>query len=251
MRDLITSNEPWLEAAAIVVVGVVVAAVVAAVINTLARRVTAQAEHGPRLATITFWTVSAIAAVIAIGRLAGPETTELGLRAATTRLLAGIPNLLVALILLVLGWLLAVVTRSVLQRVLQRFQPAAADILAPLAFWSILVLTVLTAADQVGLEVRLLEYLLLLVVGGVVFGSALAFGLGARDLVAGVVAGRHVGRVVRVGDEIEVGGHHGRVALLGHASVRLDTTSGDLVEVPNALLLAGPVRITHRAPDAP
>lgn len=243
--DLFESNTPWVAAGVVLGVGLVVAVAVAVLVNLISRRLLADHREAGRVAGGTFWVVVAASVIVALGRLAGPRTTQQGLTEATTRFLQRLPELLVALLVVVLGWVLAVAVRSLLRRLLQRFQPAASEVLAPVAFWGVLVLAVIVAADQVGIEVRFVQALLLLLVGGLVAAAALALGLGTRDLVAAVVAGRHVARIVAVGDEVEVAGHRGRVAALGHASVRLTTDNGH-VEVPNERFLDGVVVVRQR-----
>lgn len=245
MEDLLSSSGPWLAAAGTFVVGVLVAALVAAAVNLVMRRLLGETERAGRVAGTVFWVVSAVAFVVAVGRLAEPAATETGLAAAASRLLTALPDLLIALLVLVLGWALAVAGRAVVGQLVQRVRPAIADVVAAVTYWAILVLTVLIAADQAGIQVGLLRHLLLILVGGIVLAGAVALGLGTRDLVAEVVAGRHVERILQVGDEVEVAGHHGTVAALGHASVRLTTERGE-VEIPNGLLLDEPVVVTTR-----
>lgn len=245
MTELLNSSTPWIEAAGTFVVGVLIAAVVAAAVNVVMRRLLEDEKQAGRVAGAIFWIVATIGLVVAVGRLAEPGATETGLAAAAARLLTALPDLLIALVVVVLGWAVAVAVRALLTQVLQRVRPGAAEVLAAVAYWSIVTLAVLIAADQVGIQIGLLRSLLLLVVGGIVLAAALALGLGTRDLVSEVVAGRHVERIVSAGDEIEVAGHRGTVTALGHASVRLATDHGQ-VELPNGLLLDEPVLIHRR-----
>jgi small-conductance mechanosensitive channel len=89
--------------------------------------------------------------------------------------------------------------------------------------------------------------IILLLVGALAFGTALAlalaFGHGAVPLARQVAAGRHVkdrfeaGQLVRV-DEVE-----GRIASIGLASTRIAAMDGGFVEVPNDAFLGGSVLI--------
>lgn len=247
--ELFESSSPWIQALGTLLIGLVIATVVAAVVNLLARKLLQDTSDAGKVGGATFWIVAVVSIAVALGQLTTGDATELGLTAATTRLLAGLPNLLVALLVGVMGWLLAVTVRGALRRVLARFQPVAAEILAPLAFWAVLILAGIVAADQIGIEVLFLEWLIGLVVGGIILAAALAVGLGSRDLVGQVVAGRHVERIVDIGDEVEVAGVLGTVIGLGHASARLATAGGE-VELPNQRFLEGPVLITRRAGQA-
>lgn len=247
MSELLSSSEPWVEAAVTFGGGVLVAALVAAAVNLLMRRLLDDHRRAGRVAGTVFWVVAALALLVAVGRLAEPGATETGLAAAAARLLTALPDLLLGLLVVVLGWAVAVAVRTLVSQVLQRVRPSAAELVAGTAYWAILVLAVLIAADQVGIQIGLLRNLLLIAIGGLVFATAVALGLGTRDLVAEVVAGRHVERIVALGDDIEVAGVRGVVAGLGHASVRLAAPGGGEVELPNGLLLAEPVVIHARS----
>lgn len=242
---LFGSSSPWIAAALILVVGAALAAVVAALVNLVARKLLENTREAGRVAGATFWVITGVTVLLAAGRLTGPRTTQLGLTDATRTFLVRLPDLFLALLIVVLAYVVAVALRSLLRRVLARYQPAAADILAPAGFWAVLVLAALVAADQIGVEVRLVQGLLLLLIGGLVLAAALALGLGSRDLVGHIVAGRHAERIVSVGDEIDVAGFRGTVTTIGHASVRLATHDGE-VEIPNRFLLNEVVIVLRR-----
>lgn len=245
--QLFESATPWIAAALVLGAGLVIATVVAAVVNATARRLLGDPRTAGRIAGGTFWFVTVLAAVLALGRLAGPRTTQQGLSDAVRRFLVRVPDVLVALLVVVLGWVLAAALRAALRRALTRIQPTAAEVLAGIGYWATLVVAVLIAADQVGIQVRLLQAVVLLVVGALLLAAALAAGLGGRELAGEVLAARHVARLVAPGDEVAVGDVRGRVVALGHTSVRLATGDAE-VEVPNRWFLAGPVTI-HRAAD--
>lgn len=247
MSELLESSTPWIEAGGVLLVGILVAAVVAALVNLSMRRLLRDQKLAGRVAGWVFWLITAIGLIVAVGRLAEPDATETGLAAAASRLLSSLPDLVIAVLVVVLGWAVATAVRGVLRQLLGGVRgPSGSEALASVAFWTILVLAVMVAADQVGIQIALLRQLLLLVVGGLVLAAAVALGLGTRQLVGEVVAGRHVEQIVGVGDRIRVAGHEGSVTALGHASVRLSTTEGE-VEVPNGVFLSAPVVVVGRS----
>lgn len=245
MTELLESSTPWIEAGGILLVGLIVAALVAAVVNLSMRRLLRDQALAGRVAGWVFWLITVVGFVVAVGRLAEPDAIETGLAAAASRLLSSLPDLVIGVLVVVLGWAVATAIRGVLRQVLGGMRQPAADLLAHGAFWAILVLSVLVASEQVGVEVTVLRHLLLLILGGLVLAMALALGLGTRHLVEEVVAGRHVGQIVAVGDRVRVAGHEGTVTALGHASVRLTATDGE-IEVPNGVFLSGPVVVVSR-----
>jgi hypothetical protein len=215
--------------------------------SALTRRIVGDRERAGRLAAGSVWAVLAIFAIAALSRLLGPEVARPGLATAATRLFARFPDVLIALLLVVLGLILATGVRLVARRLLAPVQPGAADLVASVAYWTVVGVAVLLAAEQVGIRTGLVQSLALILLGGVVLAAALALGLGARDLVSAVVAGRHAAQVVGVGDEVEVAGRRGVVRALGHASVRLAVGDSD-VEVPNRAFLEDAVVVHRRAP---
>jgi small-conductance mechanosensitive channel len=244
--DLLSQREPWLAAAALLLIGAVTALLVGGLVSALSRRVVGDRERATRLAAGSVWAVLIVFAIAALSRLLGPDIAQPGLAAAATRLFARLPDVLIALVLVAVGLVLAAGVRLLTRRALRPVQPAAADPVATLGYWVVVGIAVLLAAEQVGIRTGAVERIALVLLAAIGLALALALGLGARDLVAAIMAGRHVAHIVSVGDEIEVGGHDGTVVALGHASVRLRTATGE-VEVPNAVLLRSPVVVIDRA----
>ena len=225
-------------ALALLAMAAVVAVLVGLLVAFVARRTLGDEQRRRQLVQGAVGVVLAVFAVALLTRLTG---------APATRVLVAVPGVVAAVLLVVLGLTLAPVARSLTHRGLARLRPGVADVAAPLVYWLVLGLALLLAADQLGVETRLVQQLLVLVVGGLALAMALALGLGSRELVAAVVAGRHVAQIVAVGDRVGVDGHEGIVEALGHASVRLSIEGGE-VEVPNRCFLDGAVVVLERAP---
>lgn len=250
---------PLLAAVGFALLGVVAAVVVNVVVRAVGRRLLRDRERVDGMAAFSGWIVLAVFLIVAVGRLADPDVTEPGLRAAAARSLGLLPDVLIAVLLVAVGIVLATALRGVLRRLLEPVRPAAAEVVPGAAYWVVVGLALLLGADQIGVETGLVVWLLLTLVGGVVLAFAIALGLGAKELVGGVVAGRHVAQIVRVGDEVEIDGRRGTVVALGHASVRLalagtrgiGLAGGDAdeveAEVPNRRFLDGIVTIHRRA----
>lgn len=221
-----------------VLLAVVVLAVVGLLVGFVARRAVAEPARQRQLIRTAVGVVLVVFVLAALTPLTGA--------ASASRVLAVLPAVVAATLILVLGLFVAPLARGLTHRGLAQLRPGVADLVAPLVYWLVIGLTVLLAADQLGLETRLVQQLVALVVGGLVLAAGLALGLGSRDLVGAVVAGRHVAQIVAVGDRVEVAGQAGTVVALGHASVRLALDGGGEVEVPNSLLLSQPVLVHRR-----
>ena len=76
-------------------------------------------------------------------------------------------------------------------------------------------------------------------------GFALAFGLGGRDVMSGILAGYYVRQRLQAGDTVSVAGLEGTVREVGPVATVIETREGGLVSrhsVPNAKMLQEAVR---------
>jgi hypothetical protein len=126
---------------------------------------------------IVFWGIFLLFAMMGIDALALP-----GMYGATSLVVQLIPNVLAAMLILVVGWLLAnflgnaVLIGSVNARI------AEARLLARAVRWAVLAFTMAAVLTQIGIGREMVMIAFGLTFGGLVLAFALAFGLGARDL---------------------------------------------------------------------
>jgi len=95
------------------------------------------------------------------------------------------------------------------------------------------------------LGLELLNQLILITFGGLAIGFALAFGLGGRDVMAGILSGYYVRQRFAAGDHITVGDMEGTVRDVGAVSTTVETEDGGVMHrhsVPNTLILREGVR---------
>ncbi len=142
------------------------------------------------------------------------------------------------------GWLSGLAAREA-----ERAGLAGGDVFRRAVFAAILVVAVLLAASQVGIEVSLLVVLAVVFLGTAGLVAALALGLGLAPLSGNIAAGRYVRENVEIGDDISVNGVGGRVEELGYASVVLRSENGELHYVPNRTLLDAVVSKRTRRDD--
>lgn len=103
--------------------------------------------------------------------------------------------------------------------------------LARLGQMSVLVVSVLVAVDQAGLNVSFLTSLLLLMLGSGLLGAVLTFALGARTAVANILACHYLQKTYKVGHRVRVAGFEGEIVEITATSVVLEAEEGR-VSVP-------------------
>lgn len=231
------------------VVGLAVGVLLAVVIRLVGRR-TGEGAGADRYAQRAFGGVMALTVLLALTLALAPGTARDVLGEVGVDLIAAVPNLLIAVLVLSVGLLLAAATRGLARRVFERLQPAFADSIGTVAYSVVLVLVVLTASSQLGLRTDLVERVLLLLLAALALAFALALGLALRPALTAVIAARHVQRILVCGDQLTVDGWTGVVERLGTSSVRLVGPDGAFREVPNQLLLEHPVAGTSMSRDS-
>jgi hypothetical protein len=147
--------------------------------------------------SLVFWGIFLVFAMMGIDALALP-----GMYGATSLVVQLIPNVLAAVLMLIVGWLLAhflanaVLIGSVNARI------AEARLLARVVRWAVLAFTLAAVLTQLGIGREMVMIAFGLTFGGVVLTFALAFGLGARDLARDVLERRFRSRDDARDDEI-------------------------------------------------
>jgi small-conductance mechanosensitive channel len=231
-----------LPAAAVLVVGIALAFVGRVVAARLLTRVLPGDEARTRkqvrgAARGVMWFLILAAVIVATSLLAPNLLSDI-----PAQVLRFLPRLGVALVILWVGAVVANLLRQVVEASLTGIGVAQAPVIGRIAYWVILGLAILMAADQLGIETAVLQtalFILLLIAGVAV---AIAVGLGGRALAGNVIAGRYVDDRFTVGERIEVDDWKGTIVEVGLASVTISDSQGELVEIPNGYLLSRPVR---------
>jgi hypothetical protein len=189
---------------------------------------------------IVFWLTMCVFLTAAFNILGLPTVT-----AAMDRIVAYIPNVLVATVVVVIGLLVATFLRGVVATSADRIGVSYAENLANACYYVVALMTFLGAFDQLGIEFGLLKELILIGFAAVALGFGLAFGLGGREVMGGILAGYYTRQRLHTGDYVEVGTLQGTVREVGPVATVIETEENGLVNrhsVPNIKMLSEAVR---------
>ncbi len=142
-----------------------------------------------------------------------------------------LPRVAVAIVIVALGTVAARITRHVVTSTATGANVSSAERLGRVTELGLLLGTALVAIEQLGIEISFLKATLLILFGGALAGSALAFGIGGRDLVANILSAHYVHRLYQVGQVIRIDGVEGRIVKIAETSVILECPEGD-VSIP-------------------
>jgi hypothetical protein len=138
-----------------------------------------QADTTEILALLAYWLVILAALVIGFNGLGLTYITDL-----LGRVLLFVPKVMVALLILAFGAYFARFVGNAVCAYFRNVHLQDADLLGKLAQYAILAFVVLIALDQVNVGGDIVRQTFLIVLAGVVFALALAFGLGGKDWAA-------------------------------------------------------------------
>lgn len=131
------------------------------------------------VAVLCYWIVILAALVMAFNMLGLSYITGL-----LSEVMRFVPKVMVALLMLAFGAYFARFVGNTVCAYCRNIKLQDADLMGALARYAILVFVVLVALDQVNIGGDIIRQTFLILLGGVVFALALAFGLGGREWAA-------------------------------------------------------------------
>lgn len=164
---------------------------------------------------------------------------------AMQRVVAYIPKLLVATVVVVIGLLIANLLRGVIATSADRVGVTYAERLATVCYYVLALMTFIAAFDQLDIKFALLEQVILIAFGALALGLGLATGLGGREVVGGILAGYYTRQRLQAGDRVSVAGMEGTVREVGPVATIIETEEHGFKNrhsIPNTLMLNEAVR---------
>jgi flagellar biosynthesis protein FliQ len=131
------------------------------------------------IALLFYWVVIIVALVIGFNSLGLAYITDL-----LSRVLLFVPKVMVAMLILAFGSYFAGFIGNAVTAYCKKVQLQDAELLGRICQYAILAFVVLIALDQVNVGGDIVRLTFLIVLAGVVFALALAFGLGGKDWAA-------------------------------------------------------------------
>lgn len=242
----------------VVVIGYIVARFVAKAVTTLAEKLgfqnaadqsgLADSMHHMGLqrnvptiiGTIVFWLLMCVFLMAGFNILGLQAVAD-----AMQEIVHYIPNLLIATVLIVVGLLVASFLRGVVATSADRVGISYAEHLANGCYYVFALLTFIAAFNRLGVQFALLEQLILIAFGAVAVGFGLAFGLGGRDVMAGILSGYYIRQRLHAGDHVQIGNLEGTIREVGPVATIIETEEDGLLNrrsVPNTKMLNEAVR---------
>jgi len=170
------------------------------------------------LAKIVYYIILLFAVVAATDVLSMEAISNL-----ITDIIAFIPRVLVAGIVLLIGVFIADFIKDIITTVCQSLGIPSAKMIGGFVFWFIFLTALVSAMGQAGIETDFIMSNLSLLLAGGVFAFALGYGIASRDMMANFLASFYSKDKVHIGDKITLDGVTGEVIDLDNNSLTLQT----------------------------
>ncbi len=181
------------------------------------------------LGGLTFWTVMAVAVV------AAADTLDLALLGELLSNIARIlPQVLAGVLVVFVGVVFAELTQNAVANTASAAGVPYAAALARAVQLAVVVVALVMGAHQAGVDSTFLMIALPVVLGALLGGAALAFGLGSRTAVSNIIASHQLTRVHAVGERVRIAGVEGRIERVTPTAVLIEAADGKVV-VPASL----------------
>lgn len=145
------------------------------------------------------------------------------------------PNLLVAMIILIGGTIIADLLKKVVETALKSLNIPSSKMIANFLFYFLFINVLVSALTQSGIETDFLSQNITLIIGGVVLAFSISYGLAAKTSVANYLATFYIKDKFEMGDTISFKDIKGQIIDIDKASLTLRTESGKVIIPLNTL----------------
>jgi hypothetical protein len=172
---------------------------------------------------VVFWIIFAFFLTAATEVLSLPIIT-----AWLSGLVNYLPNILVAAIIILMGFIGGRVIRDLIISATAKAGMLHGDVLGKIAQYTIVLITILIAVDQVGIDIAVLIGVIDIVLAAILFAAALAFGLGARTSISNILASYYLQSRYQEGQFIKIAEIKGKIIQITPTSVIIETSEGQI-----------------------
>lgn len=185
---------------------------------------------------IVFWLVAFTAFIPATELLGVKELVEI-----TQAFVLFIPRIIIAIIILIFGFVLANSLRKNIRNNKSRLGLTSTKTVGAMVYGLTTAVTVVVALGQLELDTRLLHTVLITIIASICAALALAVGLGSRELAHNLVAGFYARENFKPGSRISFGEHEGELQEVRAQNTVLKLDNGGNVSIPNSHLFQNTV----------
>lgn len=144
-------------------------------------------------------------------------------------LITYLPNILAGIIIVFVGIIVGKLAGDLVTSAASKSGFVNANQLGNLVRYIFLIVSILIAIDQIGIDILLIVIIIGIVLGALLFGAALAFGLGAQTAISNILGSYYLQKTYKEGDTIQMDDMEGVIVKILPTSVIVETASGQIM----------------------
>ncbi len=153
-----------------------------------------------------------------------------------------LPLVISAALVLMIGILVAEALKNIVLTTTQSLGIPSAKIIASFVFYFILLISLVTALTQIGIDTDFLSTNLSVIIAGAVLAFAIGYGLASKDTMSNYLASFYSKDRFIIGDVISVNGVKGEIIRMDNNSLTLQSENSKVI-IPLSILSKGQVEI--------
>lgn len=146
-----------------------------------------------------------------------------------------IPKLIVAIIMTLLGVILADFARKFIETICKSFNISAGKIIGMMVFFFLSFISVILALGQAGINTKLLESSFNIIIAALALSFSIGYGLASKDVLVNILASIYSRKKFKEGDLVEIQGVKGTILRLDNTNIVL-SSGGNEISFPIKLL---------------
>ena len=160
-----------------------------------------------------------------------------------SNLLGYLPQLLAAIVFFIVGVYIATFVRDVIYSATRTLGISAGKVISTFVFYLLLILVVLTALDQAGIDTSIITSNLLLIIGSIMAAAAISYGFASRDVLSSILGSFFSRRTFAKGQTIEIDGQKGKIINMTNVSVTIQLNPNEKLVIPANQLITKQIKI--------
>jgi len=161
-----------------------------------------------------------------------------------SKLLSFLPRLLIAIVLLFVGFSISAAVRNLIFSVFNSFELAGARLISKLIGYLILFIILLIAVELVGIDTSIITNNISIILAAILICVSLAVGLGSVEIVKRILFGFYFKKNFRIGQQIQFENISGRIIRMDNINIVLKRDEGKIV-IPIKDLVDARITITE------
>lgn len=157
-------------------------------------------------------------------------------------LISYFPNILLAIVILIGGMTVAGALRNAALRTFSSHGVRSGKTMSNILFYLIVIIAVISALDQLQLNVDLLTSNFMIVVGGIALAFAIGYGLSAKEILPHLISSFYLKNQYHPGQVIRIGELEGEILEINNINVVLTQAQGKVI-IPAKRLVSEDVHV--------